>query len=141
MSLGGVATLAVLTAARLPGAWLLLFTGSLISGVAMLSQSVAPGLAVAVAAAVALGGALATVDTATQSLLQHNAPAGQRSATAGIWVFGIGVAPAGQLCLGVLAMAVGVRWAMAGFAIAALAVTLILGGWAAGGRGRRRIGG
>ena len=53
-----------------------------------------------------------------------------RSAAAGIWVFSVGVAPVGQLCLGVLAMVLGVRWALASFAVAGLLVTGTLGGLA-----------
>jgi Transmembrane secretion effector len=127
MSLGGVLALAAMTAAAVPAARLVLLAGSLIAASALLAQSVAPGLAAAIAALVVLGGALAAIDTATQSLLQRSAPRGRRSAAGGVWVFGIGAAPAGQLCIGATAAAVGVRWALAEFALAGMLLTGALG--------------
>ena len=60
-----------------------------------------------------VGVASATLDTMAQSLLQRSVGDGERGAAMGIWFFGIGFGPVGQLGLGGAASAIGAPIALA----------------------------
>lgn len=109
ISLGGVAILLVLTFRQVTPRYTLVVVALSSGGIALLAVSAAPSAAIAFLPLALLGAAISTLDTTTQSMLLANVGPHQRGAAAGIWVFAVGAAPAGQLLLGALVELLGVR--------------------------------
>lgn len=93
-------------------------------GLALLAVSISPSAIVAVVPLALLGSAISMIDTTTQSMLLRSVGFGQRGAASGVWVFAIGAAPIGQLMIGGLVGAIGLRWALA--TVAVLDVLLVV---------------
>ncbi len=113
ISLGGVAILLVLTFRQVSPRYTLVVIALSSGGIALLAVSAAPSPAIAFLPLALLGAAISTLDTTTQSMLLANVAPHQRGAAAGIWVFAVGAAPAGQLLLGALVELLGVRGTLA----------------------------
>ena len=84
--------------------------------------------AVALAAIMVIGGAMALSDVFSQSLMQNIVPNEQRGRAMGAWVVGIGTAPLGSLQVGaaVAAFGVGIALTANGIALVAIAVAIAL---------------
>ena len=84
--------------------------------------------AVALAAIMVIGGAMALSDVFSQSLMQNIVPNEQRGRAMGAWVVGIGTAPLGSLQVGaaVAAFGVGIALTANGIALAAIAAAIAL---------------
>lgn len=84
--------------------------------------------AVALAAIMVIGGAMALSDVFSQSLMQNIVPNEQRGRAMGAWVVGIGTAPLGSLQVGaaVAAFGVGIALTANGIALAAIAAIIAL---------------
>lgn len=84
--------------------------------------------AVALAAIMVIGGAMALSDVFSQSLMQNIVPNEQRGRAMGAWVVGIGTAPLGSLQVGaaVAAFGVGIALTANGIALVAIAAAIAL---------------
>lgn len=84
--------------------------------------------AVALAAIMVIGGAMALSDVFSQSLMQNIVPNEQRGRAMGAWVVGIGTAPLGSLQVGaaVATLGVGIALTANGIALVAIAAAIAL---------------
>lgn len=84
--------------------------------------------AVALAAIMVIGGAMALSDVFSQSLMQNIVPNEQRGRAMGAWVVGIGTAPLGSLQVGaaVATFGVGIALTANGIALVAIAAAIAL---------------
>ena len=109
---GAIGTLVAAVAGR-PGRQGPILVASLVlfgAGEAVLSQ--APGYWTVLAMVVFIAVAAAVTDILHHALLQTNVPNEQRGRAMGIWIVGLGFAPAGQLEIGYLAGGAGPRVAL-----------------------------
>lgn len=128
-SVGAVLTIALLSAfgeVGRKGALLLATIVAFGAALVLLGQS---GMyAVALAAIMVIGGAMALSDVFSQSLMQNIVPNEQRGRAMGAWVVGIGTAPLGSLQVGaaVAAFGVGIALTANGIALVVIAAAIAL---------------
>jgi len=127
MRLGGAAALVILAiyGTRLTRASVLLTT-SAIFGTALMLLAVSPALAIAFLPIFIAGGAAAVSDSLSQSLMQRSTEERERGAAMGVWTFGIGFGPFGDVAVGVAAGRIGapVTQLVAGAVLLLLAIGL-----------------
>ena len=128
-AIGGVAGLAAAIRGRAGGSAFLVVLVSF--GVSLMLLGGAPyvvGFAGVLAIVILVNAAGALADLFAQSLLQLSVPSELRGRAGGAWVVAIGLAPLGQLQIGALASALGVRIALgiSGVALVVLAVASAL---------------
>ena len=106
---GAVGTVIAAAIGRMGRQGLMLVASLVLFGAGEAAMSQAPGYWTVVAMVVFVSVVAAITDILHHALLQTNVPNEQRGRAMGIWIVGLGFAPAGQLELGYLAEAAGAR--------------------------------
>lgn len=128
-SLGAVLTIALLAVFGEVGRKGALLLATIVAfGAALILLGQSGMYAVALAAIMVIGGAMALSDVFSQSLMQNIVPNEQRGRAMGAWVVGIGTAPLGSLQVGaaVAALGVGIALTANGIALVAIAAAITL---------------
>ena len=128
-SLGAVLTIALLAVFGEVGRKGALLLATIVAfGAALILLGQSGMYAVALAAIMVIGGAMALSDVFSQSLMQNIVPNEQRGRAMGAWVVGIGTAPLGSLQVGaaVAALGVGIALTANGIALVAIAAAIAL---------------
>ena len=128
-SLGAVLTIALLAVFGEVGRKGALLLATIVAfGAALMLLGQSGMYAVALAAIMVIGGAMALSDVFSQSLMQNIVPNEQRGRAMGAWVVGIGTAPLGSLQVGaaVAALGVGIALTANGIALVAIAAAIAL---------------
>ena len=128
-SLGAVLTIALLAVFGEVGRKGALLLATIVAfGAALILLGQSGMYAVALAAIMVIGGAMALSDVFSQSLMQNIVPNEQRGRAMGAWVVGIGTAPLGSLQVGaaVAALGVGIALTANGIALVVIAAAITL---------------
>ncbi len=97
-------------------------------GVSIVGVALTRDLVVATAVLVLTGACAGAFDLLQQTLIQLAVPAGQRGRAVGVWIFGLGSAPLGNLEMGMLMATLGVPGALLinGIVVIVSATTLLV---------------